>query len=281
MTGSPPGALIVSMALPDWTDPGRTVQNRRMDDSPAGAHSPVPFTAAGAFRGIRDSLPLAASVLVYGVVFGLLAKTAQISLAEAMLMSALVFSGSAQMVAVNGMEGASVPAGAAAFAVMTTILLLNARYLLYGAAMRPWLGQVPPLQAYGSLAVLGDGNWLLSMKARNGGERDAGYIFGSGAAMFLPWMLGTAAGMLAGGFAADPRALGLDFMLIAFSAALAAGMLKGRPDMLVLGAGTVAAVLAERLLPAGWTVLCAAAAGGVTAWVRFRPEPIQGQEHSA
>jgi predicted branched-subunit amino acid permease len=70
-------------------------------------------------------------------------------------------------------------------------------------------------------------------------------------------------------------------MLIAFSAALAAGMLNGRPDMLVLGAGTVAAVLAERLLPAGWTVLCAAAAGGVTAWVRFRPEPIQGREHSA
>lgn len=234
----------------------------------AGLASGVTFTMAGTMRGIRASLPLAASVFVYGLIFGLLARTAALSFSEAMLMSALVYSGSAQMVAVNAIEAGRIPAGGAALAVMTTIILLNARYLLYGAALRPWLGQVRPLQSYGSLAVLGDGNWILSMKAEEAGERDGGYVFGSGVAMFLPWMGGTAAGMLAAGFAANPRALGLDFMLVTFSAALAAGLVKGRGDLKVLFAAALAAIIADRLLPPGFAVISAAAAGGLVAWLR-------------
>ncbi|MGL4239990.1 MAG: AzlC family ABC transporter permease [Beijerinckiaceae bacterium] len=237
----------------------------------AGASErPVVFSFAGVLRGVRASLPLGFGVLVYGVIFGLLAKTVSLSLSEAMLMSALVYSGSAQMVAVNAMEAGAIPVGTAALAVMTTILLLNARYLLYGAAIRPWLGRVSPAQAYGTLAVLGDGNWILSMKAEQDGERDAGYIFGSGAAMFIPWLLGTAVGMLAGAFATNPRAYGLDFMLVAFSAALAAGLVRGRGDLSVLAAAAGAAVLADIVLPPGFAVMTAAAAGGITAWLRYR-----------
>jgi predicted branched-subunit amino acid permease len=213
-------------------------------------------------------MPLAASVLVYGVIFGLLAKTASMTVAEAMLMSAFVFSGSAQMVAVNGMPGGSLPTGTALLAVTVTILLLNARYLLYGAALRPWLGSSPALQAYATLAVLGDGNWILAMKAEKEGERDAGYIFGSGAAMFVPWLGGTFIGMLAGGAAADPKALGLDFMLVAFSAALGIGLLKGRGDVVVLAVAIGTAVAAERLTGPGYAVIAAALAGGVTGWLK-------------
>jgi predicted branched-subunit amino acid permease len=236
----------------------------------ARSGGPAPFTAAGIRRGAVQALPLAASVLVYGMVFGLLAKTAAMSFAEAMLMSTFVYSGSAQVVAVSAMESGRIPTGAAAFAVMTTIVLLNARYLLYGAALHPWLGRVSPLQAYATLVVLGDGNWVLSMKAAQEGEKDAGYVFGSGVAMFVPWLMGTTIGMLAGAFAANPRSLGLDFMLVAFSAALMAGLVKGRSDMAVLASATLAAIAADRLLPAGLAVLTAAAAGGLTGWLRFK-----------
>jgi predicted branched-subunit amino acid permease len=242
----------------------------RMTDSRDTPQATSPFTAAGVMRGVRQSLPLAASVFVYGLIFGLLAKTASLTMAEAMLMSGFVFSGSAQMVAVNGMAGGQVPTGAAFLTIGTTILLLNARYLLYGAALRPWLGGVPAPHAYVTLAVLGDGNWILSLKAEREGERDAGFIFGSGAAMFVPWLVGTFAGMTAGAFAADPRAFGLDFMLIAFSAALAAGLIRGRGDLAVLAVAVIAAVAADRLIGAGYAVISAALAGGLTAWLRFR-----------
>jgi predicted branched-subunit amino acid permease len=237
------------------------------------APEPATFTFSGVMRGVRDSIGLAFSVLIYGVIFGLLAKTAAMSLSEAMLMSGIVYSGSAQMVAVNAMESGRIPIGATAFAVATTILLLNARYMLYGAAIRPWLGQCSPLQAYGTLTIIGDGSWILSMKAHQEGERDAGYIFGSSALMFVPWLGGTAIGVLAGAFAANPRALGLDFMLIAFSAALAVGLTKGRGDVAAIAAATLAALAADRWLPPGFAVMSAAAAGGLTAWFRFRRGP--------
>jgi 4-azaleucine resistance transporter AzlC len=240
--------------------------------SAAADGAAAPFTVHGVRRGVVEALPLAASVLVYGVVFGLLAKTAAMSFAEAMLMSTFVYSGSAQVVAVSAIEAGRVPTGAAAFAVMTTIVLLNARYLLYGAALHPWLGGVSKVRAYATLVVLGDGNWVLSMKAAREGEKDAGYVFGSGVVMFAPWLAGTMIGMLAGAFAADPRALGLDFMLVAFSAALMSGLLKGRSDVAVLLSASAAAIAADRLLPSGLAVLTAAAAGGLTGWLRFRRE---------
>jgi predicted branched-subunit amino acid permease len=235
---------------------------------PQDAAAP-PFTLAGVRRGIRAALPLAASVFVYGVIFGLLAKTAAMTVAEALLMSALVYSGSAQMAAVNAMESGRIPAGAAMFAMIVAILLLNARYLLYGAALRPWLGRSPPLQAFGTLAVLGDGNWILAMKAEREGERDAGFVFGSGAAMFVPWLAGTLVGMSAGSFAADPARLGLDFMLAAFSAALCVGMIRSRGDVAVLVAAVAGAAAADMLLGASYAVIAAATAGGVVAWLRF------------
>ncbi len=264
---------IEGMAQPDWTGAVRlTHAGQRMTDSAADPQGPdrpnatTPFTLAGVRRGAAASLPLAASVFIYGVIFGLLAKTAAMSVAEALLMSALVYSGSAQMVAVNAMDAGRLPVGTAMFAMVVAILLLNARYLLYGAALRPWLGGLPAHQAYGTLAMLGDGNWILAMKAEREGERDAGFVLGSGVAMFAPWLAGTVIGMAAGGFAADPRLLGLDFMLIAFSAALGFGLLKGRADVAVFAAAIVGATAADRLLGSGYAVIAAAAAGGATAW---------------
>jgi predicted branched-subunit amino acid permease len=221
---------------------------------------------------MKASGPLAVSVFAYGIAFGLFAKSVQMSMAEAMLMSALVYSGSAQMAAVSAMGNGTIPSGAAAFAVVTTIILLNARYLLYGASLRGWLGQVSGLQAYATLAVIGDGNWALSMKRHAEGERDAGFVLGSGIVMFIPWLFGTALGLLTAGAATNPRALGLDFMLVAFSTALAAGMFNGRTQMPVLLVAIAASVIADRWLPPGWAVMSAGLAGGLTAWLRFKPE---------
>jgi predicted branched-subunit amino acid permease len=227
-------------------------------------------------RGALASQPLAVGVLIYGMAFGLLAREAQISLSEALLMSGFVYSGSAQLVAVNAMSGGLVPQGAAVLAVVGTIMLLNARYVLYGAAMRPWLANVPAWKAYPTLAVLGDGNWMLSMKAQSEGERDAGFIFGSGFAMFVPWLGGTWIGSAARTLIENPSALALDFLLIAFSAAMAVGMFKGRSDLKVIIASALAAVLADRFLIAGSAILCAGLAGALVAWFAFRgPEQEQ------
>ena len=243
-----------------------------MSATGASGETRTTFSLAGFWRGMRASGPLGVSVFAYGIAFGLFAKSAQMSMAEALLMSGLVYSGSAQMAAVSAMGDGAIPSGMAAFAVVTTIILLNARYLLYGASLRGWLSQVSGPQAYATLAVLGDGNWALSMKRHAEGERDAGFVLGSGIATFAPWLLGTMAGLLAGGLIANPAMLGLDFLLVAFSAAMGAAMLKLQKNWAGMIAAALVALVVDRLAPGGWTIVAAGLAGGIVTFIRFRPE---------
>ncbi len=59
------------------------------------------FTAAGMLTGARQCLPLPISVFAYGIVFGVLARQAKLSVLEAFLMSALVNAGAAQLVVLS------------------------------------------------------------------------------------------------------------------------------------------------------------------------------------
>ena len=211
---------------------------------------------------------MAVGVFAYGVAFGLLAQEARLSLAEAVTMSALVYSGTAQLATVSAL-GAS--AGTAALAIALAVLLLNARYLLYGAAFRPWLGTLPAYQTYPTLFFMGDGSWVLSMQAYAKGERDGGFPFGAGIAMFFPWLLGTLAGLVAAGLVANPAMLGLDFMLVAFSAAMGLSMFKLQRSWSGVIAAAATALLVDRFAPGGWTIVAAGLVGGVAAYVRFKP----------
>lgn len=225
------------------------------------------FTAAGFRRGYAQAQPLAIGVFAYAVTFGLLASDAGLSALEAFFMSALVYSGSAQVATVG-----TLTSGAAIAAGVVTVVMLNARYMLYGAALRPWLGQASAGDAYASLYFLGDGNWVLSMKAHADGERDAAYVLGSGMAMFLPWVGGTLLGSIAGGWMANPRLLALDFLLTAFCAAMAAGLFKSRADLWPAGAALGVALIANAMEPSGWTIVLAGLVGAAVAWWRHGGE---------
>lgn len=199
-----------------------------------------------------------------------MAREAGLSALEATLMSAFVYSGTAQAATIGAFAHGAAQASLAASVV--TVLMLNARYLLYGASLRPWLGQVGPGQAYGSLYFLGDASWVMATQAHAQGENDAGFIFGSGIAMFLPWIGGTLLGAAIGGWIADPRTLGVDFLLVAFCAAMGLGLFKGKADLWPAGAGILVAALLDRFAPSGWTIVAAGIAGAAVAGLRFKGE---------
>jgi predicted branched-subunit amino acid permease len=236
-------------------------------DATAPRAARPPFTRAGAWRGFVAAQPLGIGVFPSAATFGVLAGAHGLSLLEALLMSAMVYSGSAQVAALGG-----IAAGAGIVASVLTVMLLNSRYLLYSASLRPWLGGVPAGRAYGTLYFLGDASWVLSMKAHADGEADAGFVLGAGAATFLPWLAGTAAGALAGHWAGDPRRLGLDFLLAALCAAMAIGLYRRRPALAPLGVALVVSLAVDRWAPSGWTVVAAGLAGGLAAFLRPPPE---------
>jgi predicted branched-subunit amino acid permease len=217
----------------------------------------VPVTIAGVKRGFSAGSVLALPVGAYGVAFGVLAAQASLAIAEAIAMSVFIYSGSAQLAVVNALTTGSAGLGA----VVATVLLLNARYLLFGAALRPWLGAAPALPTYLGLFFMGDGNWMLTMKAHDEGEQDGGYLIGSGIAMVAPWVGGTVVGFYAGALIPNPATLGLDFLLVAFAAAMAAGMVKARGDLAPVALAAVVSIGAATVTTGGWPVVAAGLAG--------------------
>lgn len=224
--------------------------------------APTTFTSAGVRRGFLQAQPLAPGAFVYGMVFGVLASERGLAWLEALLMSVFVYSGSAQLAALQGWSNS--PAIAP---LVATVLLINARYVLYSASIQPWLAGATRTQALGSLFFLGDGNWALAMREYHAGYRDAGFVLGSGAAMALPWALGTLAGHILGHSVPNPATFGLDFMLVAFAAAIGVGVWRGRSDIAPALVAVAVAFAMHRWVPGGWYIVGSGlAAGLVGAW---------------
>lgn len=234
-----------------------------MDGSAAG----VPFTRAGFIRGIRGGMAIVAGAIAYGLGFGVLADQAGLGLGEALMMSAIVNAGSAQLVALQVWRE-PVPLVALCLAV----LAMNARYLLLGAALHPWFRTLSRVKAYGSLFVMGDGNWALAMREHALGRRDAAFLLGSGVLMYVAWNGATVVGHTLGQAIGAPQRLGLDFLLPAFFATLAVMMWRGKGDGFPLAVGAGVALIVERLIPGPWYVLAGGLAGAVAGGWRASDE---------
>lgn len=228
--------------------------------------SRAPFTWSGFRRGARDGVPLAFSIFAYGLGFGLVAAQAGFGVAKAMATSAAIYSGSAQLAAVNLLQTGE----ATLFALFAAILVINARYLLFGAALQPWLWTAGPLRSYGSLLLLGDANWLLTMRSIAQGEEDRAYLAGTGAPIALGWLTGTALGAAAVSVLPRPEALGFDLMLPCFAAAMMAAMTRARADLVSVLVGAGAALAIAHLLGPAAGIIGAGLAGGAVAALMHR-----------
>jgi predicted branched-subunit amino acid permease len=217
---------------------------------------PIAFTKAGALAGAKGVLPPALSSIAFGLAFGALAHDRGISLIETALMSALVFAGSAQYPAVLAWTHPP-----AALPILLTTFAINARHLLFGAALRSWLEGLGPLKSYGSLFFLTDANWLLAMRERAKGKWDAALLLGGGLAMCAGWTAGTVLGHVGGGALGDAERIGVGVAVPAFFVTMLVGAWRGRADLAPFGFGAVAAAIASVLLPPGWHVLVGALAG--------------------
>ncbi|MGB9963711.1 AzlC family ABC transporter permease [Halobacterium sp. CBA1126] len=224
----------------------------------------VEFTAAGVREGFAAGFPVALGVAGYGVVFGVVARRAGLSVAEAAVMSATVVAGAAQLVAVE-LWANPIPA----VAVVSTTLLVNLRYVLMGAALRPWLGQLRPGRAYASVFFFADENWALSIGALRSGSTNGAFLLGSGLVLWLLWVASTVVGATAGDLVGDPAAYGLDYVATALFLTLAAGFWEGEESLRPWLVAAAAALAVDALVPGEWYILAGALAGAAAEVVAY------------
>jgi predicted branched-subunit amino acid permease len=208
--------------------------------------------SAGFRAGVRAGVPFAIAGGLLAASFGVLARDVGMPGWAAILMSAIVFAGSAQIAALTILG-----AGGGLGSAIGAAALMNSRFLPMGIAIGPSLpGGAAARAAQGQTVV--DASWALAADGEGGFDRHV--LFGSSAIQYVTWVSGTVAGVIGGSVLGDPKDLGLDAIYPAFFVALMIAEIRSGRALGVAAAGALIAFALVPIAPAGVPVLVASLA---------------------
>ncbi|PIE68896.1 MAG: branched-chain amino acid ABC transporter permease [Deltaproteobacteria bacterium] len=216
----------------------------------------------------KQTMPIVMGYLPVGFAYGVLAQKVGLSPLNTLLMSIVVFAGSAQLVAV-GLMAAGVPP----LSVIVTTFVVNLRHLLMSAALAPYLKTWKPWELALFSFELTDETFAVHATRYAQAEQLKRETFCINVMAHLSWVVGTWLGMVASMFVADVKPIGLDYALPAMFIALLVLQIKDRIHVVVaLAAGMMSVVLALGGLDQFHVILasvCAASLGlGMERWIR-------------
>ena len=228
----------------------------------------IAFTRQGVLRGARAAAPLVIGTFPFGLVVGVISDAKGLSLLETLLMSALVFAGSSQLLALE-LWTEPAPIAAATLAAF----VVNIRMAPMGAALAPWLDRLRGVRLWGTLATLVDHSYAMSAAEQRRGGRDAGFLLGVGLALWTFWLIAVGVGHVFGSAVRLPPGHPLYFAAIATFCAILVPVWQGvRRDLLpwTLAAG-IALLAWGAGLGAPWPLLAGALSGAALgAWLELR-----------
>lgn len=213
----------------------------------------MPVTDRDSFRrGLRAGLPFGVVGTALALSFGVLARQAGFTPAQAIVTSALVFAGSAQFTAL------SIVAGGGGFATaFSAATMMNGRFLAMGIALAPSLPGGPLRRAAQGQTVV-DSSWAIA--SRGDGTFDRWLLFGTTVPQYAGWLSGTVLGAFGGDLIGDPDRLGLDALYPTFFVALLIGELKRPESRWIALAGAAIALALVPFTPPGVPILAASVA---------------------
>lgn len=202
----------------------------------------TPTSAISEFlAGMRATIPLVIGAIPFGIIFGTLSSGSGLSFAGAMAMSALVFAGSAQFIALGLLA-----AGTSWPIIILTTFVVNLRHLLYSAALVPYIKHLTHYWQMPLAFWLTDETFaiVINRYLQPGSlAYKHWYYFGSALLMYLNWQLCTFLGLTLGQTIPNAAAWGLDFAMPVTFIGMVIPYLKNKPMWTaVILAGTVAVV---------------------------------------
>lgn len=213
-------------------------------------------TSSAARQGALAMAPLLAAVAPFGLVIGATVARSPIDAGLGLSTATLLYGGSAQLAAI-----ALVSSGAGVAAVVVTVMTVNARLALYGAAMGPVMEGQPRWFRWVGAYFIVDPQYVVVSTGVEPGAAAAWrrhYYLGAAATLWIGWHLATVAGYLAGPVV--PSSLGLDVAVPLYLAGILVPRLADRPSLAAAATGGLVAAAASGL-PAGTGLLLGIAAG--------------------
>ena len=206
-------------------------------------------------RGARDMMVFGPAMAAWAIVTGVSMSQSGLGTSLSLLMSLIVFAGTAQL--------ASLPliaAGAPIWVVWASALCLNLRFAIFSSQWRVHLGHLPRGRRVALGYLLADLNLVAFQKAWPGGTYQPGqarYIAGGAISCWLLWQSGSIAGIVLS--SSVPLAWGLGFAGTLSMLGIAYSMLTDRTSW-VAAAVSASAAVAAFSLPLKLNILVAIAA---------------------
>ncbi len=208
-------------------------------------------------EGVRVVAPLVVPVVPFGLVLGYLITQTPIDQFAAWSSSWIVLAGAAQLAAVEllGEE-------ASAVVIITTVLAINARHLLYSAAINTKFSQLPVwFRAVGSYFLLDQLFAVVEpLPANIRQERLIGIWLGAGSTLWLGWQTSVAAGIWIGDVL--PTEWSLGYVVPLLFGGLMALSIRNTAGFVAAGTAGLVAVLGASL-PSGVGLVVAILVGAV------------------
>ena len=198
------------------------------------------------------SVTLGVIVGAFGAVFGVGAVAAGASVAQACVMSLLVFTGASQFSAVS-----VIATGGSTASALSSATLLAARNGVYGLTMARFIEGSLLKRVLAAQLVIDESTAMSTAQTTPRTRTTAFWV--TGLAIYVFWNLGTLLGALAGS-SIEPERYGLDAAFPAGFVAMVMPQLQTSRGRLAALLGAVICLVTIAFVPIGLSVLCAALA---------------------
>jgi predicted branched-subunit amino acid permease len=188
--------------------------------------------------GLVEILPLLLSALPFGIICGVSAMEAGLSVVQALIFSGLVFAGASQLISTQSLISGA-PTGMVVFAA----LAVNLRFLMYSAAISPYFARRNTWQKLALSYLLTDQAFAMSQRAFVDQSRQLSqvwYYLGSALGLLAAFQSGNLIGIRMG--SSLPGSWGLDFSVPLIFCALLTTSLTSRAMLfaaIVAGSGAL------------------------------------------
>jgi len=206
-------------------------------------------------QGAIQSWPMIINAVLFGIVFGIVARDTGLSAINTVIMNGLVNAGSSQLIALSIWSDT----GIATIAMM--VMFVNARHILMSLTIA---NHVPELMSKKGLIAayfITDGTWSIAMRHLQNNPSNVvtlAYIVGSGTAILIPWLFAAYFGHTLGGLIPDYTKFGLDFFSAISFAALLGGMWNGDKNFTPWAVAAVTSIFLSQFFPIFWSIPIAA-----------------------
>lgn len=222
--------------------------------------------------GLLVIIPAMAAATPFAFLLGALAADRGLSPIEAGLMSAFVFAGSAQFIALDSWQS---PAPWLLIGFAT--LVVNLRHVFMSASILRSMGAFSPVKRVLALLLLADEIWAFAEARASERRLTPAFYAGLAIIFYINWVVSTLLGAVAGSLISDPRAFGFDFAFTAMFIGLVMAFRK-RPGFAPTVAASAIAATGVHLIYPGPISIVAGALAGIAVAAVVRP-PEKGIAH--